>query len=155
MIIADWINAELARNGLRLAEDDEEAWWEPSSAGLVLATDDVAETEDLVSYAKAWNRTAYISRSRMILPATPPVARPVVTPQIVYDIWRDGCAGPARVATLIQSLTAPERIALEIGYWRLLRQRHTPIPLVEVRRAFDLVLIWNAAILPPMVVEGK
>lgn len=160
MTLETWIEAELATNGLRLATDDEDAWLEPSSAGLVLATDaDIPASEDLVSYARKWNRTAYISRSRtrFALPAPPPEPKAAhITPQIIYDIWRDGCAGPARVASLLRGLTASARAALEVGYWNLLRQRHTAIPLTEVRTAFELVLLWDAsAMLPQSAGEDK
>lgn len=141
MSLTDWIAAELAADGLRLAgPQDTVSWLEPTSAGLVLATDaEITPDAALIDYARGWDRTALRSRLASVTRC------PHVTPTMIYDIWRDGCTGPSRAAGLLRDLPAPERARLEVGYWNLLRQKRHDIPLVEVRIAFELALIWGGA----------
>jgi len=126
MTITDWINAELARDGLRLAYDDEPAWLEPSSAGWVYATGaDVAVGD----YAAAWDARS----ERMAC-----LNRPTVTAVQLADIWRDD-NGPARVRAILSRLSEPERNRLTVDYWQLLRQRGHSASLVEIGMQFCVV----------------
>lgn len=136
MSITDWIAAELAEEDLRLADEHETcAWWEKSSVGMVRVTT-IPPTEDLVSFARAWDGEALRSRMR----------RAAITPQILADTWRDGCTGRRQAAEILTCLAEPERARLEVGLWNIFRQQHSTISLVEVRIAVELASIWPVAV---------
>lgn len=140
MTIADWISAELARDGLRLAEPtDRDAWHEETSAGAVLVTDaEIPATDDLIAYAQAWDAAAL--HTRLAAPAPRPAP---LTAAMLYDIWGD-CDGLKRAAAVLRALPAPELERLAVGYWVLLRKKRHAVPLRRVRIAFELALLWNA-----------
>jgi hypothetical protein len=95
-------------------------------------------TDALEVYAAAWDAVALAARQQAMEPRT----APHVTAQMVYDIWRDGCSGPGRVAAIIRDLSPEDRAAVEVSYWNLLRSLGHVMSLVEIRLTFELATLF-------------
>lgn len=124
-----WIDAELARDGLRLAADDEPAWLEDTCIGKVRATDaEIPLTDDLIEVACDWDLAAGCAAAA----AT-----------IIADTWRQE-GGPRMVHQMLAGLPDVARSRLATEYLRLLRRNGHRISLAVVKRQFELVVKWAA-----------
>lgn len=139
MSLNEWIETELAMDGLRLAEPFEPgATLEPTSAGSVYAVPMPMDPATRRA-ALAWEMAATEAKRAALFGEAPITDEThVITPTMLADIWQTG--GRRAAGALLRRMDEPTRARAEVGYWNMLRQQGHDVELIVVRVMFELAL---------------
>lgn len=146
MSLNEWIETELAQDGLRLAEPFEPgATLEATSAGLVYAVP-MPLTPDIEQAVRDWDAAQLYAKAITLFGVKPAPSTSPVTAQMVYDIWHDKETPvrdrQTRIASILSRLDSPAHERLVVDYRGLLRRvQHSRVSLVEVRAMFSLTAV--------------